>query len=151
MFAMPLITVFAAARLVLSTQVTLAAEVSVSDAWIRETPGPMKVSAGYAHITNVGAASDRLIEIKTPVAEKASIHRSIERNGMARMEEAKYLDVPARGTTDLKPGGYHIMLTHVNRPLRRGDTVNVTFFFQHAGSMTVPAKVASISATAAPP
>ncbi|MBX7200502.1 MAG: copper chaperone PCu(A)C [Rhodospirillaceae bacterium] len=125
---------------------TAHAEVAVTDAWVRETIGAGRTSAGYARIVNTGPA-DRLlgVGISTGTAE---VHESREQNGMMRMLPVKALEIPAMGEAVLKPGGYHIMI--MNTGLKRGESVELTFTFEKAGRITVPAKIAPITATAAP-
>lgn len=125
----------------------IAADVTVSEAWVRETIGAGRTSAGYARIINTGAA-DRLIAVSTPAA-MADVHESREQDGMMRMLPVKVLDIPAKGERVLKPGGYHIMIMNAP-PLKRGETVELTFTFEKAGKITVPAKIAPISATSVP-
>jgi periplasmic copper chaperone A len=36
------------------------------------------------------------------------------------------LELPAGQAVELKPGGYHVMLMDLKRPLKAGDTVAVT-------------------------
>ncbi len=125
------------------------AEVSVSNAWVRETIGAGKTSAGYARIVNTGAA-DRLVSVSTPAAGMADVHQSVEQGGMMRMLPVKVLEIPAKGEMLLKPGGYHIMIMNAQKPFKVGDVMEFTFTFEHAGKITVPVKVAPITATAAP-
>ena len=51
---------------------------------------------------------------------------------------------------ELKPGGYHIMIMNVAHPLKVGEAVDLVFTFEHAGKVSVTAKVAPIAATKAP-
>ena len=125
------------------------AEVSVTNAWARETIGAGKTSAGYARIVNTGTA-DRLVSVSTPAAAMADVHQSVEQGGMMRMLPVKALDIPAKGETLLKPGGYHIMIMNAQKPFKVGEVMEFTFTFEHAGKITVPVKVAPITATAAP-
>ncbi len=122
------------------------AEVTVADAWVRETIGAGRTSAGYARIVNTGPA-DRLLGVGISIGT-AEVHESREQNGMMRMLPVKALDIPAKGEAALKPGGYHIMI--MNAALKRGESVELTFTFEKAGKITVPAKIAPITATAAP-
>jgi len=125
------------------------AEVSIHDVWLRETIGAATTSAAYAHIINTGE-KDRLIGVSTPAAAVAEVHQSQDQNGMMRMTPVKALEIPAKGDVMLKPGGYHVMIMKAVKPLKPGDTVDMTFVFEKAGKITVPAKVAPISATSAP-
>ena len=125
------------------------AEVSVTAAWVRETIGAGKTSAGYGRIVNTGAA-DRLLSVTTPAAGLAEVHQSVDQGGIMRMVAVKGLEIPANGEAVLKPGGYHIMIMNAQKPFKVGDTLDLVFTFEHAGKITVPAKVAPITATAAP-
>ena len=125
------------------------AQVSVTDAWVRETLGAGKTSAGYARIVNTGPA-DRLLSVATPAAGMAEVHQSVEQGGMMRMLPVKSLEIPSKGETLLKPGGYHVMIMNAQKPFKVGEVLEFTFTFEHAGKITVPVKVAPITATAAP-
>ena len=43
---------------------------------------------------------------------------------------------------ELKPGGYHLMLMGLVRPLVRGETISVTLSFENAGPVSVEVPVA---------
>ena len=73
-------------------------------------------------------------------------------NGVMQMRELKDgLNIPAHGTVRLAPSGYHIMFTHLTKPLTKGDKVTAMLNFEHAGSMTVEFPVQGIGAGAAAP
>jgi periplasmic copper chaperone A len=61
------------------------------------------------------------------------------------------LNVPAHGTVRLAPGGYHIMFTHLSKPLVKGETVKATLDFEHAGSVAVEFPVQGIGAAGPAP
>lgn len=137
---------FVATALVLAFTAGAHAAVTVTDAWLRETIGAGRSSAGYAHIVNTGDA-DRLLAVSTPAAAMAEVHQSMEQGGMMRMAPVKALDIPAKGDVTLKPGGYHVMIMKAGQPLKVGETVDMTFTFEKAGKITVPAKVLPITAS----
>lgn len=57
------------------------------------------------------------------------------------MKPVDKIDIPAGGTVELKPGGYHVMLLDVKKTLNPGDTFDVTLTFEKAGTQTVTAEV----------
>ena len=63
-----------------------------------------------------------------------------------KMRQVDGLDLPAGQAVTLKPGGYHIMLTGLTRPLKEGETVSLTLSFAKAGSREVTAPVEKIGA-----
>jgi periplasmic copper chaperone A len=46
------------------------------------------------------------------------------------MRAVPMLDIPAGGTVELKPGGYHLMLMDLKQALPVGSTVPVTLMFK---------------------
>jgi copper(I)-binding protein len=55
------------------------------------------------------------------------------------MQEVAQIDVPAGGSVELKPGGYHVMLMKLAAPIAAGDSVPVTLTFERAGEVQVDA------------
>ena len=78
------------------------------------------------------------------------LHQTVRQDGMMRMDAVEHLAVPAGGAVALDPGGFHLMIMGLKRPLKVGETVDLTFTFAKAGAVTVTAKVAPLAATKAP-
>lgn len=62
-------------------------------------------------------------------------------HGNMVMEQVEGIDIPAGESVMLEPGGFHIMLFDLAKPLASGDTVPVTLTFEQAGEIEVDAKV----------
>ena len=43
--------------------------------------------------------------------------------------------MPAGGSVELKPGGYHLMFMGLKQPMKQGETVEVTLSFEKAGEV----------------
>jgi copper(I)-binding protein len=63
------------------------------------------------------------------------------------------LDLPAGKPTELKPGGYHVMLMALDRTLAEGEIVPITLTFEDAAGkrQSVEVKAPVRPLTAAPP
>lgn len=59
----------------------------------------------------------------------------------ARMHHVRAVAVPRHGTLHLRPGGLHVMILGLRKPLRPGQAVELTLRFRHAGTRTVRAEV----------
>lgn len=57
------------------------------------------------------------------------------------MREVDSIELPAGKMVELKPGGYHIMLIDLVKPLKVGDKIEITLEFEKAGTKTVTAEV----------
>jgi len=105
--------------------------VSVSQAWTRATVPGQKVAGVYLDIRSDEAA--RLTGVRSSAAESAEIHSMSNDNGVMRMRHLSRLDLPAGQTLHLAPGGNHIMLLDIKRPLRAGERVALTLIVERNG------------------
>jgi copper(I)-binding protein len=64
------------------------------------------------------------------------IHRTIVKDGMARMEHASQIEITPDASLLFAPGGYHLMLLNPKRTLRAGDRVDVNLEFR--GGLVLP-------------
>jgi copper(I)-binding protein len=58
-----------------------------------------------------------------------------------QMEPAPQLSIAAGSHVRFVPGGYHLMLAGLRRPLAIGDTVSLELRFEPGGAVTVRAPV----------
>lgn len=112
-------------------------KIEVKDPWVREVPPTSKMSAAYMVIENKGRESDKLIDAVSNASKMTEIHETVE----GRMRRVKAIEVPAGGRVELKPGGYHMMLIDLNKPLKEGDKVEITLKFEKSGEIKVQAPV----------
>ena len=117
-------------------------DVQVTNAWARATPGGAQAAAAYATIE--APAGDRLTGVSTPAAQKAEVHEMSMDNGVMKMRAVDGLDLPAGQKVALKPGGYHIMMTGLAKPLAEGQSFPLTLTFAKAGTREVTVKVEKI-------
>lgn len=109
----------------------------VGDPWSRPAVQG-GVGAGFLTIANNGAAADRLKSVSTPVAQRVEIHESMVMGGQAMMHpHPEGLTIAPGATATLKPGGWHLMLIGLKRPLKVGDRFPATLRFEKAGEMQV--------------
>lgn len=126
-----------------------AGDLVISQAWSRATPGGAKVAGGYVTIENKGTAPDRLIGGSADIAGKFEIHEMAMDNGVMKMRPLdKGLTIEPGKTVKFAPGGYHLMLEQLKKPLKQGDKVPVTLEFEKAGKVAVSLDVQGVGAQA---
>jgi periplasmic copper chaperone A len=124
-----------------------AGDIIVDKAWARATPKGADIGAGYFVVHNNGASPDTLTGGSADFAT-LEIHEMKTEGGVMKMTEVKNgLDIPAHTTIRLAPGGYHIMFTHLTRPLTKGEKVKATLTFEHSGSVEVEFPVEEVGAS----
>jgi len=117
-------------------------QIEVDSPWARPTLGTGQMSAAYLTIRNSGNGGDRLLGASSEVAAKITLHSSSSEGGIARMRPIEGgLTIAAGSTVKLEPGGSHMMLERVNRPLSAGDRIILTLDFERSGRKLVQAEV----------
>lgn len=128
-----------------ATAPAMAGPVSVDSPWLRETAPGAKAGGGYALIRNTGKAEDRLLGGRTAVAASVDVHSMTMDGNIMRMRPVSGgLAIAPGGSVALKPGGYHLMLMGLKRPLKQGETVTITLRFAKAGEVPVRFRVEPI-------
>jgi len=137
------ITFAAFAVLVFGLAATQAqAPLTVSGAWVREPVPGRPQTAAYAVVENSGAADLQIVSASTDAAGAVELHEMVRSGDMMKMAPVKSITVPAKGKVELKPGGLHIMLFQLKKPLKEGDTVDLTLTTDKGATVkaTVPVK-----------
>ncbi|MGH8688322.1 MAG: copper chaperone PCu(A)C [Burkholderiales bacterium] len=104
------------------------AQVEVKNAWVRGMVPTQSVTGAFMRITSKTDA--KLVGVKTPVAGMAELHRTTSEGGMMHMSPVNSIPLPAGKPVDLAPGGYHVMMMHVSKPLTAGETVPMTLIVE---------------------
>ncbi len=108
------------------------------DAWVRPEIDPTSV---YLTIQNGGDTAVKFVSASADWAETVTIHQSVERDGLIKMEHLNELVVPSGSSVKLAPGGIHLMARELTRNLIGGDTVNVELFTDSGGTFEFTATV----------
>lgn len=119
-----------------------AGDIVVETPWARATPPGAVVGAGYLVLRNTGRAQDTLVGASTPVAAMVQVHEVAMAGGEMQMRERDSLAIPPGGSVRLEPGGLHLMLMDLARPLVAGERVPLTLEFARGGRVTVELTVA---------
>ncbi len=115
--------------------------VTVTDAWARPAAKGAN-SAVYLTIYNGTAEADTLLGVEIDAADMASVHQTYRsEKDMMSMRPADRLIIQPGTSLTLKPGGYHIMIMDLNRPLIRDDSLQLMIEFSGAGTKTVTVPV----------
>ena len=103
---------------------------AVEGAWVRAAVPGQQSTGAYMRIT--AKEPMQLVGASTPVAAIADVHEMKMEGDVMHMRPAGTIALPAGKTLELKPGGYHLMLQDLKKPLEKGSTVPVTLVFRDA-------------------
>jgi copper(I)-binding protein len=111
--------------------------------WARPAAGPNKLGAAYLILKNAGQEADMLQSVSSPDAEKVEVHEHTQdASGIMRMRPVEGgVKIPAGGTVEFKPGGYHLMLFGLKHNLEEGQQIPLKLRFAHAGDLDIEVKI----------
>lgn len=113
---------------------------TVSGAHAPATAGDARVGVVYLQLTN-GEAADTLVGVRATNADRVEIHGTTMEQGMMRMRPVAALPLGRREVVRFEPGGLHVMLIGLAKPLRAGDRFTLWLEFERAGAREVPVEV----------
>ena len=123
------------------------ASISIENAWVRDAPPHAEMSAGYLTILNHSTQTQTLTSVSSPQFQKVEVHKTEMVNGQVRMLREDNVTVPAHGSVEFKPGGYHLMLIHPQHELKLGDQVELRLLFKGSQPLTVDAQIREAAET----
>lgn len=102
-----------------------AGDLVAGHAWIQESPPGLSVLAGYLDLENRGDHDIKITRISSTVAERIEVHRTEIDTNTVTMRRIPVLELKPHSRLDFKPGGYHLMIFGVTKPLHVGDKVRI--------------------------
>lgn len=108
-----------------------AVNISVTDVWTRTTVPGQKVSGGYLKIQSDEDA--QLVAVSSSAVPRVEIHEMKMDGNVMRMREVKAIDLPKGKIVSLEPGGFHLMLMNLQKPIAAGDMVPLKLVVKSGG------------------
>jgi len=119
-------------------------KVMVENTWARATFALAKTGAVYLSIDNHSKNDIKLLSVSvdSSVASEAQLHETLMQEEMMRMREAEGgFEIPAGSSLEFLPGGKHIMLLGLEKPLSTGEKFVLSLIFENNEVMRVPIEV----------
>jgi len=117
--------------------------------WARAATSLMRPAAAYLTVINGTDKQVTLTGASSPAAGMTMIHKTVMDGSVMKMEPAGEIVIAAGKRFVFKPGGYHIMLMHLKKPIKEGDTFQLSVEF--AGGKTLDVKVPVLATAASGP
>lgn len=117
---------------------------------VRARPAPLEGGNGAAFMTVLNGLDKavRLASVAGTAAGAIELHETVNDNGVMKMEpHPEGFEIPAGGTLELKPGGKHVMLLGLTKPLAVGDSIDLTLNIEGSEPITLTVPVVDMQAT----
>ncbi|WP_413701047.1 copper chaperone PCu(A)C [Psychromonas sp. KJ10-10] len=118
---------------------------NIEDAYVRATPPHTQNSAAFMLINNSSDEPLTLISASSDIADRVELHSHIMSDGMMKMRQVESITVDAKGSTELRPGSFHVMFLGLKSPLTEGDSVNLKLHFSNGDEIVIDAPIKKIT------
>jgi hypothetical protein len=133
------IAIFSTARRVLVASILLLGHafavaddgLKVTNVWAKSTAPGQNVAAAYLDIASNTPAV--LLRAESPAASLVELHEMKIDGNVMKMRAVTKIDVPGGKEVKLEPGGFHVMLIGIRKPLKVGEMVPLTLVFDVGG------------------
>lgn len=118
--------------------------VTIGDQWVKAAATGM--TGVFGTLKNSGTAEMTVVSAASPAAGRVELHEVVGAPGSTTMRPKDGgLAIPAGGSHVLAPGGDHIMLMDLKKPLQVGSDVEVTLTFADGTTLPFSAQVRDYS------
>ena len=114
--------------------------VTASESRVRLPAAGETQAMAFVTIENPTMYGIYLVSATADAAGKVEL-RDGSQSGNARLKPVAFISVPAYDRIDMEPGGPHLLLLDLKRPLKEGDKVALTLSTDNAGTLEVSAIV----------
>ncbi len=121
--------------------------VVIEGAWSRASIGTSRPGVAYMTLHNTGDAPVTLTGLRTDLAMMPMIHASTtDAQGVTRMSHMEQIEIAAGDTVAFEPGGLHVMLMDLQRPMVEGESFTLSLIIADGEEITVEVPVRSMAA-----
>lgn len=125
----------------------VADQVTVIDPYVRAVPPVVGTTAAFMQLRSDAATEHFVVEAFHPAAGAVELHMHTMDGEVMRMRRVSHFHLPPGGKAVLQPGGEHIMLFDLVKPLTPGEQVPITLTFDDGSTKQVTAEVRRIEHT----
>lgn len=129
------LALLAASLTLAATAAAAATSLQIKGGWSRPAPAGGN-GVGYFTILNPGPRGDTLTRVDSPVAQRVEMHSMSMDGGVMKMGALSSVRVPAGGQVSFAPGGNHLMLIGLKKPLAIGDKAPLMLTFASGAKLS---------------
>ena len=126
-------------------------EIVIANPWIYPTARSERAGAAYMTVTNTTDTTEKLTGAASDIADRVELHTYVLVDDVMTMRQVDDgIELPPGEDLALSPGGLHVMLLGLDRPLVDGETFPLRLAFEHRGETEVIVQVTDHGMVVAP-
>jgi copper(I)-binding protein len=122
-------------------------DVVIEDAWSRASIGTSRPGVAYMTLRNAGTGPVVVTGLRSDLAMMPMIHATTtDAQGVTRMAHMEEVEIAAGETVALAPGGLHVMLMDLQRPMVEGESYSLSLVFADGAEASVEVPILGFAA-----
>lgn len=117
------------------TSAIFAADIEVSGVYVKQTPPNAKNTAIFLKMQNNTSQDIALVDAECDLSQYSELHTILHEGNKMTMIKVPEITIKANSSVELKPGGDHIMLFDLKKPVTKDNKVNLTLTFSNGESL----------------
>lgn len=123
------------------------ASIFIEGAWSRASIGTSRPGVAYMTLRNAGTEPVVVTGLRTDLAMMPMIHATTtDAQGVTRMAHMEEMEIAAGETVALAPGGLHVMLMDLQRPMVEGESYTLSLVFADGAEASVEVPILGFAA-----
>lgn len=119
----------------------------IEQPWARASIGVKRPGAAYFLVRNVSDRMVAIVSVATELAGMPQIHETtIDANGVSSMARVDRIEIGPGETFALEPGGAHVMLMRLQRPMTEGETFTLTLRLEDEDEIAIEVPILGLTA-----
>lgn len=131
--------IFATIVIALFTKLIWATDLAIEKAEIRVLP-TTNMTAATMIIKNKSAINYKLVKVEAEFAKVFELHTMGKVDGVMKMRNLEFIEVPAKTDVELKSGGLHLMIFDLKELLKENVEYKMKLHFEPKKELVVPFK-----------
>jgi len=121
--------------------------VVIEGTWSRASIGTSRPGVAYMTLQNTGDAPVTVTGLRTELAMMPMIHASTtDAQGVTRMTHMEQVEIAEGDTVALEPGGLHVMLMDLQRPMVEGESFTLSLILADGEEIAVEVPILGMAA-----
>jgi copper(I)-binding protein len=137
--------IFTAFLLSISFSLLASSEIEINFPIIRLPPPGMEVTAMFLKIINHSEKDLKVIKVTGDFAQSFELHNMQMIDGKMKMRPVESIELKKKSTTELKSGGFHIMIFNLKKTLINGEFHKVKLTLDNKMEVEINARVEKVN------
>lgn len=118
--------------------------IKVSEAYARETIPGTNISSAYMTLVNATKRNMNIVAASSEVSENIEIHEHTMKDGLMKMRQRDTVEIAANSRVKFQPSGFHLMIFDLKQPLKAGENIIITLYFDDKSQVDINYAIKSI-------